>query len=107
MLNWFEQIIGAGDQTPLDKTELIQEKYRGIRPAPGYPANPDHTENQVYLNLKCYRINGRNLTESMAMIPAFGQWLVFAHPQAHYFGVGKIKEDQLNVLPWQGISWRA
>lgn len=95
------------DQTPLDKTELIQEKYRGIRPAPGYPANPDHTEKPgLFELLNATELTGVTLTESMAMIPAssVSGWY-FAHPQAHYFGVGKIKEDQVERLAMaKGIS---
>jgi 5-methyltetrahydrofolate--homocysteine methyltransferase len=95
------------DQTPLDKTELIQEKYRGIRPAPGYPANPDHTEKLgLFELLNATELTGVTLTESMAMLPAssVSGWY-FAHPQAHYFGVGKIKEDQVERLAMaKGIS---
>jgi 5-methyltetrahydrofolate--homocysteine methyltransferase len=95
------------DQTPLDKTELIQEKYRGIRPAPGYPANPDHTEKPgLFELLNATELTGVSLTESMAMMPAssVSGWY-FAHPQAHYFGVGKIKEDQVERLAMaKGIS---
>ena len=84
----------------LSKDELIQEKYRGIRPAPGYPANPDHTEKPGLFDiLNATEITGVTLTESMAMYPtaSVSGWY-FAHPQSHYFGVGKIKEDQVERL---------
>jgi 5-methyltetrahydrofolate--homocysteine methyltransferase len=72
------------------------ESYRGIRPAPGYPAQPDHTEKRTIFNLlKAERI-GMELTESMAMIPASSvSGLYFSHPQAEYFGVGRIGRDQV------------
>jgi 5-methyltetrahydrofolate--homocysteine methyltransferase len=77
-------------------TELITEQYRGIRPAPGYPACPDHTEKTALFNLLHPERIGVSLTESLAMWPASsvsGFW--YAHPEAHYFQVGKINEDQL------------
>ena len=73
------------------------KKYRGIRPAPGYPAQPDHTEkaNAVRTSLAERRI-GVKLTESFAMWPGSSvSGLYFAHPEAHYFGVGKIERDQV------------
>ena len=88
------------DQRKLNKNELIQEKYRGIRPAPGYPANPDHTEKPgLFKLLNATKLTGVSLTESMAMYPAssVSGWY-FSHPEAHYFGVGRIKEDQVERL---------
>lgn len=85
------------EEKPLDKSDLIQEKYRGIRPAPGYPANPDHTEKPgLFEILDATNLTGVTLTESMAMYPtaSVSGWY-FAHPEAHYFGVGKISEDQV------------
>ena len=82
------------------KADLIKEKYRGIRPAPGYPANPDHTEKPgLFELLEAQKLTGVSLTESMAMLPAasVSGWY-FAHPQSRYFGVGKIKEDQVERL---------
>jgi len=78
-------------------TELIFERYSGIRPAPGYPACPDHTEKRtLFTLLDAERQTGVELTESFAMLPAasVSGWY-FAHPQAHYFGVGRIGKDQV------------
>ena len=76
--------------------ELIAEKYRGIRPAPGYPAQPDHTEKATLFELIDGERIGVKLTESFAMWPgASVSGLYFAHPEAHYFGVGKIERDQV------------
>jgi 5-methyltetrahydrofolate--homocysteine methyltransferase len=86
----------AGDET-LSTDELIEEKYRGIRPAPGYPAQPDHTEKRTIFELLDARTHaGIELTESMAMTPPSSvSGLYFAHPDAEYFGVGKIDRDQV------------
>ena len=75
---------------------MIAEKYRGIRPAPGYPACPDHTvKGEMFRVMQCADI-GMGLTESMAMTPAASvSGFYLAHPQATYFNVGKIGEDQL------------
>ena len=77
--------------------DLIGEKYQGIRPAPGYPAQPDHTEKTTLFELLDTEANtGMALTESLAMTPAASvSGLYFAHPHAHYFGVGKIDRDQV------------
>ena len=87
---WYE----AGPKQPND--ELIAEKYRGIRPAFGYPACPDHTEKETLFNLLDARSIGMELTESGAMTPtAAVSGLYFAHPQSRYFMVGKIGRDQV------------
>jgi 5-methyltetrahydrofolate--homocysteine methyltransferase len=81
----------------LDNTELIREAYQGIRPAPGYPACPDHTEKSTLFELlDVERRTGIALTESFAMTPtaAVSGWY-FWHPEARYFGVGKIGRDQV------------
>ena len=81
----------------LTNEELIREKYRGIRPAPGYPACPDHTEKRTLFDLlQVERHTGITLTESFAMLPAaaVSGWY-FAHPEAKYFAVGKIGRDQV------------
>lgn len=85
----------AADET-LSNPELIAEKYRGIRPAPGYPACPDHTvKSQMFDVLNCADI-GMGLTESLAMTPAASvSGFYMAHPDAAYFNVGKVGEDQL------------
>jgi 5-methyltetrahydrofolate--homocysteine methyltransferase len=77
--------------------DLIAERYRGIRPAPGYPAQPDHTEKQtLFTLLEAPARAGMVLTESLAMIPAASvSGLYFAHPKAEYFGVGRIDRDQV------------
>ncbi len=77
--------------------DLIAEKYQGIRPAPGYPAQPEHTEKLTLFKLLDVEANtGMQLTESMAMTPAAAvSGLYFSHPDAHYFGVGKIERDQV------------
>ncbi len=85
------------DET-LSNEELIKEAYVGIRPAPGYPACPDHTEKYKLFNLLGgEEATGIHLTESLAMYPASSVcgWY-FSHPQSQYFGVGKISEDQLD-----------
>ncbi len=85
----------AADET-LQSRELIEEKYRGIRPAPGYPAQPDHTEKATLFRLIDGERIGVKLTESFAMWPgASVSGLYFSHPEAHYFGVGKIERDQV------------
>ncbi|WP_337867111.1 methionine synthase [Ignavibacterium sp.] len=77
--------------------ELIKEKFIGIRPAPGYPAQPDHTEKPIIFELlKVWEIAGIKLTESLAMYPAASvSGLYFANPEAKYFNVGKIDKDQV------------
>jgi 5-methyltetrahydrofolate--homocysteine methyltransferase len=86
----------APDET-LDADALIAEKYRGIRPAPGYPAQPDHTEKaMIFRLLDAEAKTGIRLTESFAMWPAAAvSGLYFSHPQSHYFGVGKVERDQV------------
>jgi 5-methyltetrahydrofolate--homocysteine methyltransferase len=86
----------APDET-LRNDELIGEQYRGIRPAPGYPAQPDHTEKATLFNLlDGERAIGVKLTESFAMWPGASVCgLYFSHPDSYYFGVGKIERDQV------------
>lgn len=81
----------------LDNVQLINEEYCGIRPAPGYPAQPDHTEKRTLFDLlKAEENAGIILTDSMAMFPtAAVSGLYLAHPEAHYFGLGKINADQV------------
>ena len=86
----------ASDET-LDATGLIKEQYRGIRPAPGYPANPDHSQKELIWELLDTQQSAQiSLTETLAMLPAasISGWY-FSHPEAQYFGVGKIAQDQL------------
>jgi 5-methyltetrahydrofolate--homocysteine methyltransferase len=88
---------GYGQDEQLTNQELIQEKYRGIRPAPGYPACPDHTEkHHLFEWLQVEKNIGIQLTESYAMYPAASvSGFYFSHPQAKYFSVGKLKQDQI------------
>jgi 5-methyltetrahydrofolate--homocysteine methyltransferase len=89
--------------------ELISEKYAGIRPAPGYPACPDHTEKMKIWDLLDVESNiGGRLTESMAMYPAASvSGYYFAHPESKYFGLGKIGEDQVrDYANRKGMSLR-
>lgn len=81
----------------LDNEDLIKERYQGIRPAPGYPACPDHSEKvELFRLLDATANTGVSLTNSYAMLPtAAVSGYYFAHPEARYFGVGKINEDQL------------
>jgi len=88
---------GYAPEEELKYDELIKEKYQGIRPAPGYPAQPDHTEKPIIWELlDVEKRTGIILTESMAMFPASSvSGLYFAHPESKYFNVGKIGKDQV------------
>ncbi|MEY4709507.1 MAG: methionine synthase, partial [Bacteroidota bacterium] len=88
---------GYANESQLSNEDLIREKYQGIRPAPGYPACPDHTEKSALFDLlEAPESANIILTESMAMLPAasVSGWY-FAHPQSKYFGLGKINKDQV------------
>lgn len=92
-----KEFWGYAESESLDGESLIKEQYQGIRPAPGYPACPDHTEKATLFQLLDATNNAKvQLTEHFAMYPtaAVSGWY-FAHPQAKYFGVGKIGEDQV------------
>ena len=93
---------GYGKTEQFTKEELIRERYRGIRPAPGYPACPDHTEKKALFDLlEVEKHTGITLTETFAMLPAASvSGLYFAHPESKYFAVGKIGKDQ--ILDYQG-----
>jgi 5-methyltetrahydrofolate--homocysteine methyltransferase len=88
---------GYGKVERLTNEDLIRERYRGIRPAPGYPACPDHTEKRLLFDLlHVEKHTGITLTESYAMMPAAAvSGFYFAHPDAKYFAVGKIARDQV------------
>ena len=90
---------GYAQDESLGNDDLIREKYRGIRPAPGYPACSDHREKETLFRLLNVQNNvGMTLTESMAMLPtASVSGFYFGHPDARYFNVGKISSDQLSV----------
>jgi 5-methyltetrahydrofolate--homocysteine methyltransferase len=92
-----KEFWGYVKEEHLSNEELIKEEYSGIRPAPGYPACPDHTEKYKLFNLLGgEEATGITLTESLAMYPASSicGWY-FAHPQSQYFGIGKIQKDQV------------
>lgn len=92
-----KEFWGYAADEHLTNDQLIKEEYTGIRPAPGYPACPDHTEKQKLFGLlNATETTGITLTESLAMYPPASVcgWY-FAHPQSQYFGVGKIQRDQL------------
>ena len=92
-----KEFWGYANEEHLNNEELIKESYSGIRPAPGYPACPDHTEKYKLFNLLGgEQATGITLTESLAMYPASSicGWY-FAHPQSQYFGLGKIQKDQV------------
>lgn len=88
---------GYANEENLSNEQLIEEKYQGIRPAPGYPAQPDHTEKQtLFALLEATEAVDITLTESFAMWPgAAVSGLYFSHPESQYFGVGKIARDQV------------
>ncbi len=90
------QTWGFGREESLTKEDLVRERYRGIRPAPGYPASPDHVEKRTLFDLlAAEEKTGISLTESFAMDPgASVSGLYFSHPDARYFAVGKIQPDQ-------------
>ena len=88
---------GYAKDEALGSNDLIAEKYQGVRPAPGYPAQPDHTEKGTLFELLlAEQATGIKLTESYAMMPAAAvSGFYFSHPESHYFGVGKIERDQV------------
>ncbi|KAA0256477.1 MAG: methionine synthase [Acidobacteria bacterium] len=88
---------GYGTSEALTHEDLIRERYRGIRPAPGYPAQPDHTEKlAIWRLLDVERKAGITLTESLAMVPVSSVCgLYLSHPEARYFGVGRLGRDQV------------
>jgi 5-methyltetrahydrofolate--homocysteine methyltransferase len=101
-----KDLWGYGADESFTNTELIAEKYQGIRPAPGYPACPDHSAKRAMFDvLQCGDI-GMALTESLAMTPAASvSGFYLAHPQASYFNVGRIGEDQVQDLALrQGVE---
>jgi 5-methyltetrahydrofolate--homocysteine methyltransferase len=91
------ELWGYDPAEALSNEQLIAEGYRGIRPAPGYPAQPDHTEKgSLFALLEAENATGIKLTESFAMWPGASVCgLYFSHPDSHYFGVGKIERDQV------------
>jgi 5-methyltetrahydrofolate--homocysteine methyltransferase len=115
---WLHQRVrrewGYGQDEKLNHADLIEEKYRGIRPAAGYPACPDHTEKQtLWRLLDVETLTGIKLTESFAMWPGSSvSGLYFAHPESKYFAVGKLDRDQVadyaarkNMEPTEAERW--
>ncbi len=105
-----KEIWGYASDENLSNQDLIDEEYKGIRPAPGYPACPDHLEKPtIWKLLNVEQEIGVKLTESMAMWPASSvSGYYFAHPESKYFGLGKIKEDQvIDYAKRRGISTEA
>jgi 5-methyltetrahydrofolate--homocysteine methyltransferase len=106
---------GYAPEESLTMEELFREKYRGIRPAHGYPACPDHSEKEILFNLLGAEKHGIHLTENFSMVPAASvSGLIFAHPESSYFFVGKIGKDQVrdyakrkNVPPEKVEKWLA
>lgn len=91
-----KEFWGYACNEKLNEEDLIKEKYQGIRPAPGYPACPEHTEKATLFNLLGAEQVGIQLTESYAMYPAAAvSGYYFSHPQSKYFGLGKINKDQV------------
>ena len=92
-----KELWGYAKDEQLSSAELIKENYRGIRPAPGYPACPEHSEKRGLFNLlNAEQRAGIELTESFAMLPASSvSGIYFSHPEARYFGVGNIGRDQV------------
>mgnify|MGYP003352258704 FL=1 len=92
-----KELWGYSAHETLSNEELIDEKYSGIRPAPGYPACPDHAEKRLLFDLlDAEKLTSIKLTENFAMYPASSvSGFYFSHPQSKYFGVGKINRDQV------------
>jgi 5-methyltetrahydrofolate--homocysteine methyltransferase len=95
-----KELWGYAPQESLDNAELIRERYQGIRPAPGYPACPDHTEKATLFKLLDATKNADvTLSDSYAMSPASSvSGFYYAHPEAKYFAVGKIGKDQVEDI---------
>jgi 5-methyltetrahydrofolate--homocysteine methyltransferase len=93
-----KQYWGYVKDEQLSNEDLIQENYQGIRPAPGYPACPDHTEKRELFKLLQPEAIGMSLTESCAMYPAasVSGWY-FSHPDSKYFGLGNVEKDQVQA----------
>ena len=91
-----QEFWGYAADEALSNEDLIAEKYRGIRPAPGYPACPDHLSKRALFELLAPEEIGMGLTDSMAMTPAASvSGFYLAHPESSYFNVGRIGDDQV------------
>eukprot|EP00957_Ditylum_brightwellii_P134523 10255505-Ditylum_brightwellii.AAC.1 len=91
------EMWGYANNEELNEADLLKIKYDGIRPAPGYPSQPDHTEKTTMWNLiKAKELAGISLSDSLSMMPAASvSALVFAHPDSKYFAVGQVGKDQV------------
>ncbi|MDH5605242.1 MAG: methionine synthase, partial [Cyclobacteriaceae bacterium] len=90
------ELWGYAKEEKLDNEGLIKEKYQGIRPAPGYPSCPEHTEKEKIFSLLEVNRIGIKLTDSFAMYPAAAvSGYYFSHPNSRYFALGKIEKDQV------------
>jgi len=100
------ELWGYAPDEQLTNDDLIAEKYSGIRPAPGYPACPDHLDKETIFELLQAEGIGMSLTESLAMYPAASvSGYYFAHPESKYFAVGKLAKDQVEAYAqMRGIS---
>ena len=98
---------GFGKTENLEMKDIIREKYRGIRPAPGYPACPDHSEKPPLFDLlNASAMTGITLTESNAMHPASSvSGMYFNHPDSKYFAVGKLAKDQVEDYTLRKDQW--
>jgi len=109
-----KELWGYEPNESLDNQDLIDEKYKGIRPAPGYPACPEHSEKQTLFKLLDAEKNANiSLTENFAMFPgaAVSGWY-FSHPKSHYFAVGEISDEQVidyakrkNISKEEAAKW--
>jgi 5-methyltetrahydrofolate--homocysteine methyltransferase len=102
-----KELWGYRRDESLSNAELIKERYQGIRPAPGYPACPDHTEKATLFSLlNTAESIGVDLTEHYAMYPAASvSGFYYSHPDSQYFAVGKIDKDQVqNLAKRKGLS---
>ncbi len=92
-----QDLWGYSRNETLDNEQLIKEQYLGIRPAPGYPANPDHRQKEsIWRLIDPVNNAGIEMTESLAMMPAASvSGFYFAHPDSRYFGLGKVTRCQL------------
>merc|ERR1711975_77695 len=91
------KIWGYAPDEDISEADMLKIKYQGIRPAPGYPSQPDHTEKTTLWNLlKVEETSGIGLSDSLSMMPASSvSALVFAHEKSSYFAVGKVNKDQV------------
>ncbi len=95
-----KDLWGYAPEESLNAADLHRIRYDGIRPAPGYPSQPDHTEKELMWRLLKAEEVGIHLSDSLSMIPAASvSGLYFAHPKSHYFAVGKVQKDQVS---WGG-----